>query len=300
MAQSRLGTIIYLFYLLFIMSACRSASPDDAQAYENEIRHWRQDRLNELMAPDGWLGLAGLFWLEPGANTFGRAAESGIVLPGEVPETLGTFYLKGDTVLMELTAGNTVKVNGLEVDSYPLSAQATAPVVIYKHLSWTLIGRGGKFGIRLWDRNRPELQDTVHIESYPIDPAWRIAAQWVPDSTGHTVTYRNVVDMVLNMETEGRLRFQQDGQTYELTALDGGEEELFLIFADATTGETTYGGGRYLYTPRPDSTGMTYLDFNKAYNPPCAFTEFATCLLPPAENRLDLAITAGELDFGGH
>ncbi|MCB0633617.1 MAG: DUF1684 domain-containing protein [Saprospiraceae bacterium] len=300
MVQRRLGTPVCLLCSILLLSACKTDAPDRTAAYEGEIHAWRQKRLNELMAPDSWLGLAGLFWLEPGVNTFGSAAENTIVLPGAVPEHLGTFYLQGDTVLMELTPGNRVKVNGLEVDSYPLSGQEVAPVVAYKHLSWTLISRSNKFGIRLWDSERPELQDTVHIASFPLDPKWRVAAQWIPDSNGHTVTYRNVLDMVMNMETEGRLRFERNGQSYELTALDGGEEELFLIFADATTGETTYGGGRYLYTPRPDSTGTTYLDFNEAYNPPCAFTKFATCLLPPAENRLGLAITAGELSYGEH
>ena len=173
-------------------------------------------------------------------------------------------------------------------------------MVKYGDLSWVLIHRKDKFGIRLWDPKQPHLQDTVQIESYPIDPAWRIEATLLPDTSGRTVTFRNVLDMEMEMETEGHLRFEYAGRSHLLTALDGGEESLFLIFADGTTGETTYPGGRYLYADRPDRTGLTYLDFNKAYNPPCAFTEFATCLLPPAENRLELAIAAGEMTYGTH
>lgn len=286
--------------LLVTVFACQTDSLTNTSTHEQEIHAWRQERLNELMAPDSWLGLAGLYWLEQGANTFGSNADNRIVLPANVPGQLGAFYLAGDTVLMQLTPGNRATVEGLAVDSYPLSGHETPPVVEFGPLSWTLIDRGDQFGIRLWDRDRPELQDTVHIDYYPIDSSWRLAAEWIPDSSGHTITYRNVVGMVMELETEGRLRFEKEGRRYEISALDGGEEELFLIFADATTGETTYGGGRYLYIPRPDQEGRTVLDFNKAYNPPCVYTKFATCLLPPAENRLELAITAGELADGGH
>lgn len=290
----------FLLCFLILTAACRIDPVASERAYEQEIQAWRQERLDALMASDGWLGLAGLYWLEAGATTFGSDTANTIVFPGDVPAVLGTFYLQDEQVLMELTPGNRAKIEGLEVDSYPLSGRENPPIVVYRHLSWTLIERGDRFGIRLWDSERPELRDTVQIASFPIDPTWRVSAEWIPDSSGHTVTYRNVVDMVLELETEGRLRFEKDGQVFELTALDGGEEELFLIFADATTGETTYGGGRYLYIPRPDQAGRTVLDFNKAYNPPCVYTKFATCLLPPAENRLELAITAGELEDGAH
>ena len=177
-----------------------------------------------------------------------------------------------------MASGLTAEIEGQQVGTFLMSGHETPPIVHFGDLSWILIQRSDKYGIRLWDTKHPKLTDTIHIESYPIDPAWRIRAEWIPDTSGQTVHIRNVLDMEMEMETAGRLRFRYQGQDYELTALDGEENTFFLVFADDTNGSKTYGGGRYLYALRPDSTGSTYLDFNKAYNPPCAFTEFATCL----------------------
>lgn len=265
-----------------------------------EVDAWHQDRVAALMAPDSWVALAGLFWLEPGDNPFGSASGLPVVFPEKAPDTLGTFRLEGDSVSMIMATGLPAQVDGQSVQRYTLTGMETSPVVHFEDLSWILIQRTDKYGIRLWDGKHPKIADTVHIERFPINTDWRISARWIPDSTGQTIRMRNVLDMEMDMETEGRLHFEYQGQSYELTALDGGENEFFMVFADATSGAETYPGGRYLYVDRPDEQGNTYLDFNKAYNPPCAFTEFATCLLPPAENRLDLAITAGELNYGDH
>lgn len=252
------------------------------------------------MAPDGWLALAGLFWLEPGANAFGSAAGNAVVFPEKAPATLGHFLLENDTVWMKMAAGEKATVDGTAVDSLLLTGHDPAPMIKHGDFSWILIQRTDKFGIRLWDTQHPKLSDTLHIDHYPVDQHWRIPAHLIKDSKGKTVRIRNVLDMEMEMETEGRLQFEYGGEVYEITALEGGEDSLFLIFMDATSGSETYSGGRYLYVPIPDSEGNTYLDFNKAYNPPCAFTDFATCLLPPPENRLELAITAGELNYGDH
>lgn len=252
------------------------------------------------MAPDGWLSLAGLFWLEPGDNLFGGDQTLPIPFPVKAPDTLGTFHLAGDSVTMTMAAGRTAEIDGRPAHQFVLTGAEQAAVVHFEDFSWILIKRTDKYGIRLWDRRHPKIADTIHIDRYAVDPAWRIPAQWVPDSSGQTIHIRNVLDMEMDMETEGRLQFEYQGQHYELTALEGSEDTFFMVFADATSGDETYGGGRYLYVDRPDSNGQTYLDFNKAYNPPCAFTAFATCLLPPAENRLELAITAGELNYGEH
>lgn len=252
------------------------------------------------MAPDGWLALAGLYWLQPGANIFGGDPALDIVFPTKAPDTLGTFWLDGDSVYMTMAPGLQAQVKDQTVDQYPLSGMANTLIFSYEDLSWIYLKRTNKSGIRLWDRKHPNIADTVHIDRYPIDPNWRIPAQWVPDSSGQTIRIRNVLDMEMDLETEGRLQFEYQGKSFELTALEGGDDTYFIIFSDATSGGETYGGGRYLYVDIPDSNSMTYLDFNKAYNPPCAFTEFATCLLPPAENRLELAITAGELNYGIH
>lgn len=295
----RIRFLLGLSLLVAVLSACNNAANEPDPAYVQSIEDWHRERIASLMAPDSWLALAGLFWLEPGDNYFGGNSELLIAFPDKAPDTLGTFRLEGDSVLMIMAPGLVAEVNGQEVSQLTMSS-SDHPIASFEDLSWILIQRNGKYGIRLWDSKHPKIADTIHIERYAVDPAWRIPAQWIPDSTGQTIRIRNVLDMEMDLATEGRLQFQHDGKNYELTALEGDENTFFMVFADATSGEETYGGGRYLYVDRPDNDGMTYLDFNKAYNPPCAFTEFATCLLPPAENRLELAITAGELNYGDH
>lgn len=300
MPSRRILLFIALSLGLVGISACGTDSSEASPAYVQTIEAWRQERIDALMAPDGWPALAGLFWLEPGANTFGAHPDNSVVFPDKVPDTLGMFRLENDSVFMEMAPGQKATVEGREVAGFSLSGYETPPMVHFGDLSWIMIQRTDKLGIRLWDRKHSNLEDTIHIESFPIDPDWRIAAQWIPDTTGQKVHIRNVLDMEMDLETAGRLRFEYQGETHELTALEGSETTFFLIFADATSGSETYSGGRYLYADRPDSDGLTYLDFNKAYNPPCAFTEFATCLLPPVENRLEFPIMAGELTYSEH
>lgn len=300
MTFSRTLTFLWLMILPVGYWTCRSGSPATDPNYFHEIKTWHQKRIVELMAPDSWLSLTGLFWLEAGDNFFGSSEDNRILFPEKAPAVLGNFLLEGDSVVMKMQPEYTATVNGAAVNTYALDSEGMPPMISYGDLSWILIHRGDKFGIRLWDTKHPLLADTIHIDTYPIDAAWRIRAKWISDTTGQTVRVRNVLDMEMDMETKGRLRFEVDGSTYELIALEGSEKEFFMIFADATSGSETYGGGRYLYVDHPDTTGHTWIDFNKAYNPPCAFTEFATCLLPPPENRLSLAVTAGELSYGEH
>lgn len=297
--MNRIRFLLGLSLLVAVLSACHNATQEPDPSYVSSLEEWHQGRIASLMAPDGWLALAGLFWLEPGANLFGADPALPLTFPDKAPDTLGTFLLEGDSVLMTMAPGLFAESDGKKIEQLTISAP-DHPMVNYEELSWILIQRNGKYGIRLWDSKHPKIADTLHIDRYPVDPDWRIAAQWVPDNNGQTIRIRNVLDMEMDLETEGRLQFEYAGKSYELTALEGDEDTFFMVFADATSGSETYGGGRYLYVNRPDSNGRTYLDFNKAYNPPCAFTEFATCLLPPAENRLDLAIKAGELNYGDH
>ena len=295
----RHGTILLL--LVFMLGfQCTETAPGADPAYLEEIINWRSERVGNLTAPNGWMALAGLFWLREGANTFGSAESSDLVFPEKAPARLGVIHLQGDSVWMEIADGITVTLEDSVVTSATLTDAPQPLIFSHASLSWFLLQRGGQYGIRLRDAENENIRSFAGIDYFPIDAAWQVAAHFRPFAEPETIMVRNVLDMTLPYPTEGTLSFEKGGGTHSLTVLDGGEEEYFLIFTDATTGETTYGGGRYLYAPRADSSGLTVLDFNKAYNPPCAFTEYATCLLPPPQNHLDVAVTAGERRYGKH
>ena len=280
---------------LFAVSvwACQYEKPVDS-GYQDEILQWRKDRLEELMAPDGWLALAGLYWLEEGPNTFGSDSSNAVVFPDKAPGFLGTFFRMGDSLSMTMAPGKPAVYEGDSVTVLALSGKGEPPIAGYGSLSWFCIRRGDKVGIRLRDAEHPMLKDTIRLRYFDIDPAWRVKADLTVFDTTYTIEVKNVLGMTFQSPLKGALQFEKDGRRFSLHALDGGEDgEFFLIFSDLTTGEATYPAGRYLYANR-DSLGEIWIDFNKAYNPPCAFTKYATCLLPPAENRLEIAVTAGE------
>lgn len=273
-----------------LLTACGAQqalpTPDN---YEAEIEAWREARLGSLTAPTGWLSLVGLHWLEQGANTIGSGEDQDIPLPEPAPAHVGTYHLLGPQI-----AAETEDIDGLAVSKDGYSEMS------YGALQWFLIERGGRYGIRVRDTLLPTRIRLRPIEFFPIDLSYRVRATFTPAEANESVMMRNVLDMEYPVPVMGTLRFRLNGKSYTLEALDGGPNDLFLIFSDLTTGESTYGGGRYLYCARPGEDGATVIDFNKAYNPPCAFTDYATCLLPRAENRLEVALEVGEKTFGEH
>lgn len=290
-----------LSIFIFIMSSCEGpASAPVEAAYLAEVEAWRTTRIENLTSPTGWLTLSGLFWLKEGDNFFGGAEENELVFPGDTPDRMGKIILRQDSVWLENSGGLPITVGGETVTSLGLSNQASPLILEYKSLSWFLLKRGGKYGIRLRDSLHEARAHFSTIEHYPVHPDGKVSAKLIKSDTPDTLLMKNVLDMEIPYPTEGKLVFEWEGQEHSISVLDGGEEEYFLIFADETTGSETYPAGRYLYTPKADKDGMTYIDFNTAYNPPCAFTEFATCLLPPPENRIAAAIRFGEKDYGEH
>ncbi len=284
---------------LILLSSCREDGI--GSAYRQEIEAWRTERVADLTAPDGWLALEGLFWLEDGASNFGSAEDNALVFPAGAPGHLGRFILENDSVWVDIPDQFPVlDQDSMQVRRRNLARADYETIMNLGSLSWFVITRGGKYGIRLRDAQSEHIRSFEGIDYFDIDTSWRVEARFIPLPSPDTLIVRNVVDMDIPLPSEGKLEFERDGRLHTLKVLDGGPDEFFLIFTDHTTGEETYPAGRYLYTPRPDSTGMTFIDFNKAYNPPCAFTEFATCLLPPQENRLDLAVRAGERNYGEH
>lgn len=271
--------------------------------YERQILAWRAERLRKLTAEDGWITLVGLYWLEPGENSFGRAESNRIVLdyPG-VPENIGSFTVAGSAVRFSSASGAKVLHAGRPVQAIgPLQDDAAnAPTVLnVGSLSFYLVERSGRLGIRVKDSRAEARVHFKGLEYFPVDSRWRLAARVVPYAPVKRVAIVNVLGLDETMDSPGALAFEFDGQAYRLDALsEPGERDWFVIFKDLTNGRQTYGAGRFLYVA-PPVNGTTVIDFNKSYSPPCSFSAFATCPLPPQQNHLSIAVTAGELKYAG-
>lgn len=272
------------------------------EVHEKEVEAWFQDRVKSLKSEEGWLNLVGLHWLEAGETSFGTAPESGFMLGfGGFPDTIGVFSLEGDKVYFSpntdsiFSGAQEVKERIKIFDSETHVSER----LTLKSLRWNIIKRADAYGVRLRDLETPALTEFDGIERYPVELDWRLKARFVPYEPIREIPITNVLGQTTPTPSPGYLEFEKDGNTYKIDALDA-EDELYLIIADKTSGGDTYGGGRYLYVKKPVSGDLVILDFNKAYNPPCVFSPHATCPLPPRQNMLDLAITAGEKTFGAH
>jgi len=250
-----------------------------------EIEAWRQRRVASLTSDTGWLTVAGLFWLKDGPNRFGSDPGNEIVLPASAPAHAGVFAFHNGKVSLtmdgrthELAADEQVKLG---------------PLTMF------VIERGGRHAIRLRDRNSSYRRDFTGLHYFPIRESYRVTAKWVAEPRKILIT--NVLGMTEPMDSPGYALFQIDGHEYKLYPVleEPDAKELFYIFRDQTSARETYGAGRFLYSEMPKD-GHVVLDFNQAYNPPCAFTPYATCPLPPKENRLAVRIEAGELKYGDH
>jgi uncharacterized protein (DUF1684 family) len=201
------------------------------------------------------------------------------------------------------STNNTIKVNGVLVNGTKpvkvFSKQEQDIIMSWSHYTWTIIKREDKVGVRFRNLKAKTLTGFKGIERFKIDSNWRIKATMVAPSQ-NVVMITNVLGQTTPTKTAGKLLFNINNKEYSLDVIDEGGPKLFVVFADETAGKTTYGAGRFIEIPRPDALGNTEIDFNIAYNPPCAFTAFATCPLPPAQNRLKVAIPAGEKNYGNH
>jgi len=272
-----------------------------AVSHTDEIETWRAERLAALTREDGWLSLVGLFWLEEGENTAGSAEGSDLVFPPPAPERIGTFHRQGEEVRFEKAPDLELTANGEPLgDRITLisDAEGEPTLLEFDSFDFYLIQRGERFGIRAKDAQSPVRTEFPGLDHFPVDPAWRFEARFEAHDPPVTIPVPNVLGTVEESESPGAVIFEVDGESHRIDALPGGEDSLFLVFGDKTNGRSTYGGGRFLYTSTPDARGRVDLDFNKAYNPPCAFTPHATCPLPPPGNKLPIEITAGEKAFG--
>jgi uncharacterized protein (DUF1684 family) len=294
-----------LVVTLLVVGLAPVASGDEA--YRAEVQRWRVDREARLKADGGWLTVAGLFWLKEGENRFGTDPAGDIVLPeGSAAAKAGVFELKGDRVTVSLLPRVAGRIAG-----HPVSgASAMRPdttgspdVLEMGSLSLNVIERGGRYGIRLKDKNSAIRKEFRGLKWFTIKEEYRVEAKWVSYPQPKPVKVPNILGQVEAMPSPGYAEFTLGGKPVRVDGVleDPHAEQLFFILRDQTSGKETYGAGRFLYTDLPKA-GKVVLDFNKAYNPPCAFTPYATCPLPPPQNWMPVRVEAGEMAYGkpGH
>jgi uncharacterized protein len=280
------------------------ADPAADPAYRAGIEKWRQQREARLKAEDGWLAVAGLFWLQEGENRFGSGPDNAIVLPaGAAPALAGTFELRQGRVRVRVEPGVTLTAAGQPVTAMALRSDDPGPPDVLRlgRLTLQVIVRGGTYGIRMKDPESETRRTFAGLQWFPIRDDLRFEARFVPWAAPRTIAIPNILGQVNDLPSPGYAEFTLAGRKLRLEPVieEPGAEELFFIFSDQTAGKQTYPAGRFLYAAMPKD-GRVVLDFNKAYSPPCAFTAFATCPLPPPQNRLPVRIEAGEKNPHGH
>ena len=280
-----------------ILAQPATGGESEPARYESALAEWRANRVASLKGPDGWLNLAGLYWLKEGANSFGTATGNDLVTPeGSAPPKLGVFVVEDGAVTFRAEPGVEVLHGESPVTEMLLVDDQEDDPTLLTHgsLAWTVIRRMDRLGVRLRDYEHPAATSFAGIESYPADPDWRLEAKFEAYPEPRTIRVATVVEgLGWEPTVPGTLEFEAHGQSLSLEAYRS-KDEFFIVFADGTTGDTTYPAGRYLAADLPGSDGTTVLDFNKAYNPPCVFSEYATCPLATPRNRLPVAVEAGE------
>jgi uncharacterized protein (DUF1684 family) len=282
---------ILAFGTLAAVVSCRRPSPAE-ESYVRTIEQWRSGRIGRLTKPDGWLSLAGLFWLKSGENSVGSDRSNDVVLPASTPARAGTIVLVGQTTRWERASNSSADAP----KATPLVSDGAGDPTILRFggVSFLVHQVGERVAVRVRDSDSATRRDFKGIKHFPVSSEWRFEGRFIPFVPPKHVSVPTVLGYPEDDLAPGEIEFVHRGKTYRLTAvLEQGADQLFVIFGDRTNGKSTYGGGRFVYAPMPRD-GRTVLDFNKAYNPPCVFTPYATCPLPPPPNHLPMEVTAGE------
>jgi uncharacterized protein (DUF1684 family) len=289
-----------IFFSLLSLAAFFAVAATVDTHWKSDLLQWRQERATQLSSPDGWLTLVGLEWLKPGANAFGAAADNPIHLNAPVDAHLGVLDLKSDGVYLSLPAPSLLE-NGAPARPGKIETEGENPTVLKAGtLTLLVIHRGDRYALRIRDSQAPTRIHFQGLHWYAPDPRYRITARWIPFNPPHQEAIPTIIGTTLKLPVPGVAEFTLDGQTVQLEpVLEGpGEKQLFFILRDATSRTTTYGASRFLYTDFPDhgldKPGHLVLDFNRLQNPPCAYTPYATCPLPPEKNKLTIALPVGE------
>jgi uncharacterized protein len=297
-----------------LLSACRDGGGEQAftstrmappePAHVADVEQWRDQRRERLEGPEGWLSLVGLEWLEEGPNRLGSAADGDVRFPARLPSAIGTLKRQGNTYVLEPAPGVELLAGEEPIRGpMPLASDATgAPTVVrLGAVSFYVIERGDRVALRIKDAESPVRTSFTGLDYYPIASDWRVVARFEPAPPGTTIPVPNILGTVDEPPSPGSVVFARGGQEARLRAIDEGDGRLFLVFGDPTNGRDTYGGGRYVYADPPGPGEDTVVvDFNKAYNPPCVFTPYATCPLPPKGNELAFPVEAGERLWSGY
>jgi uncharacterized protein (DUF1684 family) len=266
------------------------------EEYEKSVLKWREEVDGNLRRENGWLALAGLFWLRKGSNDIGSAPDSDILLPPRAPAKLGTFAFDGAGVILNVELDIPVEVNGAltKIVRLDTDEEDVPSFITFNDMRMVVVRRSKGVGIRLWDNTREERRTFPPREWYPVKPELRVPAAYTRYDVPRIVKMPDILGAINDERMEGYVTFELNGSKHELVAEELPDHRLFLQFMDKTNGNPTYPSGRYHYTDAQEN-GFVYVDFNKAYSPPCAFTEYATCSFPPQENHLKTAIEAGEI-----
>lgn len=292
----RVPSLPVLLCLAASAVSCQNEPNFDAAQLEADNLQWRAERLERLRGPNGYLNLAGLFWLEPGTATIGAADNNDIVFPVETADHWGELRVDDSGVTLKVAEGVEVLANGEPVDEVLVADDTSEnPVTISSgSINWTIIKRNQRFALRLRDLEHPAIKGFPPIEYFPVDPALRVTASLQRFESPRILNVDTVIaGLGWQPQSPGVVEFELDGETHKLEAYDAGDE-LFFVFGDTTSGRETYPAGRFLYAEMPAEGETTVLDFNRAYNPPCAFNDFATCPVASPQNRLPVPIEAGE------
>ena len=279
--------------LLLLLMSCYQSRPATQDSYSADIDKWRADRRARLLSDNGWLTLVGLDWLHDGTND--------VTLPAHPPVTVRLILNNGKVTLQPnpsiAIAGPTELRDDIDPQGPSVIRIGTLNFQIIKRAD----KRGDRFGVRVKDTESESRKNFKGLDYFPTNPAYRIEARFEPYQPPKKIAITNVLGMTSDETSPGALVFTLEGRNFRIDPiLEQGEKDLFIIFKDATSGKETYAAARYLYAHPPDATGKTLVDFNKSYNPPCVFTPFATCPLPPSQNRFPIRIEAGEKKYAGH
>ena len=263
--------------------------------YKNEVLKWREKTETELKSENSWLSLAGLFWLKEGDNTIGSDSSNDIKLPKITAQKVGVIEFKNGGAKLSVNKDVNVVSDGKSITNLELTSDEKGKPALIElgDVSFTLIRRENRFGIRVRDKNNINRQQFKGLNWFPIDESYRVEADFEAYKEPKVIDIPNVLGGVYKLKSHGLLRFKLKGKEFTFEPVEGSDDKLFIIFNDLTIRKTTYQAGRFLDADKPTG-GKVILDFNEAYNPPCAFTEFATCPLPPPQNRLKVEIKAGE------